>query len=111
MKFTMGQFALTFWGLLVLAGASGCADITVRGPEPQQSSAYPAAPADDGRPAGSIRGENASLRATMQDLEQKHASLASAVEAQEKQKDSLKRQRDVVEKERDRDKKLLKKSD
>jgi TolA-binding protein len=111
MTFTMGRFALTFCGLLVLAAASGCADITVRNSEPQPSADYQAAPPDDGRAAGSIRNENASLRARMQELEQRHSSLASAVEAQDKQKDSLKRQRDQVEKERDREKKLLKKSE
>jgi hypothetical protein len=47
----------------------------------------------------------------MQDLEQRHSSLASAVEAQQRQKNDLKRQRELVEKERDRYKKRLNKDD
>jgi len=109
MKPTMGRFALTFCGLLVLAGASGCADVKVRSSEHEQPAAYQAPPTDDGRTAERIRDENASLRATMQELEQRHSSLASAVEAQERQKDTLKRQRELVEKDRDRYKKLLNK--
>ena len=111
MKPTMGRFALTLCGLLLLAGAIGCADIKVRRPQREQPVAYQAAPVDDGRAVERIRDENASLRATMQDLEQRHSSLASAVEAQEQQKDSLKRQRKLVEKDRDHYKKLLNKDD
>jgi len=111
MKPTMGRFALTFCGLLVLAGTSGCADINVRSPQYEHPAAYQAAPADDGRSAGRIRDENASLRATMQDLERRHSSLASAVAMHEQKKDSLKRQRKLVEKDRDRYKKLLDKDD
>ena len=107
----MGRFALTFFGLLVLAVASGCADIKVRRPKYERPAAYQAAPADDGRAVERIRDENASLRATKQDLERRHRSLGSAVETQDQQKDILKRQRKLVEKDRDRYKKLLDKDD
>jgi hypothetical protein len=111
MKPTIGPLALILGGMLVLAGASGCADVKVRRSQNSQPAAYQAAPVDDGRAAGRVHEENASLRATMQDLEQRHSSLAASVEAQERRKDDLKRQRELVEKDRDRYKKLFNKDD
>ncbi len=111
MKYAISIFAMTFCtfctlcGLLVLAGASGCADVVVRPSESSQANAYQAAPVDDGRSASQILSENASLRTTLQNLEQKHNTLVSAVKTQEQIKDDLKDQRKRVEKERDRYKK------
>jgi len=107
----MSPFALAFCGLLALTAATGCADVKVRSPQPDQSAAYQSAPVDDGRTAASIRDENASLRETMRSLEQKHSSLASAVAAEEDRKDGLERRLEQVEKDRDRYEKLLKKDD
>lgn len=111
MKSAMSIFFMTFCGLLMLTGASGCADVVVHPSESSQANAYQAAPVDDGRSASQIFSENASLRTTLQNLEQKHNSLASDVKTQEQLKDDLKDQRKQVEKERDRYKKRFEDKD
>ena len=106
--------------LTVLAGLSllaGCADITVRRPEPATYAPPPppptqpgaTAPPADPRTIADLQRENARLRTDLAKLEQNYQGWRASLRTKDAEVKQLKDQRDRVEEERDAWKKKWKK--
>ncbi|MCE5328693.1 MAG: hypothetical protein LLG01_20020 [Planctomycetaceae bacterium] len=101
----------TITRITVLAGmllAAGCADVTVRRPEPAPAVYQSAPPVDSGQSMASLARENSQLRASLGRLEQGRRGAEAAVNSLESQKSAMKRTREQVEKDRDYYKKRAK---
>ncbi len=96
--------------ILTLAAllCAGCADVTIRRPEPEPAVYQSPAPVDTGQSAASLARENSQLRSSLARLEQDNRRAQTAVDSLESQKSALKRTRDQVEKDRDYYKKRAK---